>query len=59
MNAAVMDLQGALNRLSRDDLAEMTVEQLERLEVDLSAWTGIAIGIEMEKRMAAQNEVRE
>ena len=59
MNTAVLDLQAALNRLHRDDIAELTIEQIERLEVDLSAWTGIAIGIEMEKRMAAQNEARE
>ena len=59
MNAAVLDLQGALNRLSRDDLAEMTVEQLERLEIDMSAWTGIMIGVEMEKRAAARVEMPE
>ena len=59
MNAAIVALRAALNNLHRDDLAEMTVEQLERLEVDMSAWTGIMIGVEMEKRMAAQNEVRE
>ena len=59
MNTAIVALRAALNNLHRDDLAELTVEQLERLEIDMSAWTGIMIGVEMEKRVAAQSEARE
>jgi hypothetical protein len=59
MNAAVMDLQGALNRLSRDDLLELTIERLDRLQTEMAAWTGVMVAIEVEKRAAARVEMPE
>jgi hypothetical protein len=59
MNQAIVNLRSALQCLSRDDLRELTVEEIERLECDLSAWAGIASVEAISKRFAAKDEAPE
>ena len=59
MNTPVETLRSALQCLSRDDLDELTVEELDRLECDLQAWANIVMVKSMGKRFAAKDEAPE
>lgn len=55
----ISDVQQALNRLSRDDLDALTIEELKRLESDLQAWANLAMVAAMTKRAAIRDEASE
>lgn len=59
MNQAVITLKSALQCLSRDDLDELTIEDLERLECDLQSWANLALVTVMAKRAAIRDEASE
>ena len=56
MNAHTQNLKRALLAMSRDDLDELTIEELGSLEADLLAWANIALVARMEKRAAIRDE---
>jgi len=59
MNAAIGALKDALFNLHKSDLDELTIEELDRLESDLGAWSGIAMVVAMTKRAAIRDEASE
>ena len=59
MNHRVEDLKRALLNMSRDDLNELTIEELDRLESDLNIWAGLAFVASMSKRAAIRDEASE
>jgi hypothetical protein len=59
MNTPVETLRSALQCLSRDDLDDLTVEELDRLECDLQAWANIVMVKSMDRRIAARGELPE
>lgn len=58
-NLHVQALRLALAVMSRDDLDELTIEELNRLETDLGAWANLAMVAAMTKRAAIRDEASE
>ena len=56
MNIAVDNLRRALLAMSRDDLEELSIEELDRLESDLGAWANLSMIAAMTKRAAIRDE---
>ena len=52
----IITLRSALQCLSRDDFADMTIEEIDSLEADLSAWANIAMVTAMTKRASIREE---
>jgi len=59
MTARLQALKTALDAISRDDLDELTIEQLDSLECDLQAWASLAMVAAMTKRAAIRDEASE
>lgn len=59
MNQHVGALKDALFNLHRDDLDELTIEELDRLESDLGAWANLAMIAAMTKRAEIRDEASE
>ena len=59
MNVPIQTLRSALQCLSRDDLDDLTVEELDRLECELQSWANIVMVKSMDKRIAARGELPE
>jgi hypothetical protein len=59
VNQHIGALKDALFNLHRDDLDELTIEQLESLECDLQAWANLAMVASMSKRAAIRDEASE
>ena len=59
MNQTIGALKDVLFNLHRDDLTELTIEELGSLEADLLAWANIALVARMEKRAAIRDEASE
>ncbi len=55
MSIAVDNLQRALRDMSRGDLTDLTIEQLDRLESELSTWSALAFVAAMAKRAAIRD----
>jgi len=55
----ILTLKSALQCLSRDDLEDMTIEEIDSLEADLSAWANIAMVTAMTKRAGMRDEAPE
>jgi hypothetical protein len=58
MNAATQAVTSALYALSRDDLEELSIEELDRLESDLGAWANLAMVAAMGKRAAIRDDAK-
>ena len=56
MNSRIEDLKRALINMSRDDLSELTIEELDRLESELNVWAGLAFVASISKRAAIRDE---
>jgi hypothetical protein len=56
MNARIETLANALEDLSSEDLEELSIQELDRLECDLQAWGGMAMVAAMTKRAALGEE---
>ena len=56
MNQRAETLTRALRDMSRDDLDELTIEQLDRLESELATWCSLAFVAAMAKRAAIRDE---
>ena len=59
MNQAILTLRSALQCLSRDDLDELSIEELDRIESDLSAWANIFMVAAMGRRAGMRDEETE
>jgi hypothetical protein len=55
-NLRIQALRLALDAMSKDDLDELTVEELDRLESDLGVWANLAMVAAMTKRAAIRDE---
>ncbi len=56
MNKTIGKLKDALFELHKDDLDELTIEELDRLESDLGAWASLAMVASINKRAAIRDE---
>ena len=56
MNQQADTLTRALRDMSRDDLNDLTIEQLDRLEAELNTWSALAFVAAMAKRAAIRDE---
>jgi hypothetical protein len=59
MTPRAEDLTRALAAITRDDLAAMDLDQLDRLEWDLNAWASLTMVAAMTKRAAMREEETE
>ena len=55
-NLRIATLKAALTAMEKADLDEMTIEDLDRLESDLGAWSGLAMVAAIGKRAAIRDE---
>ena len=56
MNQRAETLMRALRDMSRDDLNDLTIEQLDRLESELNTWCALAFAAAMAKRAVIRDE---
>jgi hypothetical protein len=56
MNQRVEALTRALCDMHNDDLNELSIDQLDRIEADLKTWASLAFVAAMAKRAAIRDE---
>ena len=55
-NLRIATLKAAIAAMEKSDLDELSIEDLDRLESDLGAWSGLAMVAAINKRAAIRDE---
>lgn len=55
-NLRIATLKAALAAIEKSDLDELLIEELDKLESDLGAWSGLAMVTAINKRAAIRDE---